>query len=119
MPLTEREKKVLEELRDWESKLYSYEPNDFELAYDRYLDRSFSLLPDQVQERFFTLFDSWLFHLHSLIQGSQLQMDAKERILAAGRVFQPELETVQDLRELPLEQLEFIVGQQVARHRLY
>lgn len=96
MPLTEREKMVLDALRDWESNLYSYEPNDFELVYDRYLERSFSLLPDQVQERFFSLFDSWLFHLHSLIQGSQLQMDAKERILAAGRVFRPEIETIDD-----------------------
>ncbi|MEH7885987.1 EcsC family protein [Bacillus sp. JJ1609] len=119
MPLTDREKKVLDELGLWESKLYGYEPNDFELAYDRYLDRSFSLLPEEVQERFFSLFDSGLFHLHSLIQGSQLQMDAKERILAAGRVFQPDLETIQDLRELPIEQLEFIAGQQIARHRIY
>ncbi|MEH7442474.1 EcsC family protein [Bacillus sp. JJ1122] len=119
MPLTDREQKVLEELTQWESKLYGYEPNDLELAYDRYLDRSFSLLPEEAQEKFFSLFDSGLFHLHSLIQGSQLQMDAKERIIAAGRVFQPDLETIQDLRELPIEQLEFIAGQQIARHRIY
>lgn len=119
MPLTEREKLVLDALRDWESNLYSYEPNDFELVYDRYLERSFSLLPDQVQERFFSLFDSWLFHLHSLIQGSQLQMDAKERILAAGRIFRPEIETIDELRDLPIEQLEFIAGQQISRHRMY
>lgn len=119
MPLTDREKKVLDELSQWESNLYGYEPNDFELVYDRYLDRSFSMLPEEVQERFFSLFDSGLFHLHSLIQGSQLQMDAKERILASGRVFQPDLETIQDLRGLPIEQLEFIAGQQIARHRIY
>jgi hypothetical protein len=119
MPLTDREKKVLDELGLWESKLYGYEPNDFELAYDRFLDRSFSMLPEEVQERFISLFDSGLFHLHSLIQGSQLQMDAKERILAAGRLFRPELETIPDLRKLPIEQLEFIAGQQIARHRIY
>ncbi|WP_079510054.1 EcsC family protein [Mesobacillus jeotgali] len=119
MPLTQREQKVLDELNSWENSLYDYEPNDFELAYDRYLERSFSLLPLEVQERFFNLFDSWLFHLHSLIQGSQLQMDAKDRILSAGRVFKPELETIQDLRDLPIEQLEFIAKQHIARHRLY
>jgi hypothetical protein len=119
MPLTDREQQLIEELTNWESKLYSYEPNDFELAYDRYLEKSFALLPEEAQERFFSLFDSGLFHLHSLIQGSQLQMDAKERILAAGRVFQPDLTTVQDLKELPIQQLEFIAGQQIARHRLY
>ncbi|GAE47447.1 hypothetical protein JCM21738_4432 [Mesobacillus boroniphilus JCM 21738] len=57
MPLTQREQKVLDELSAWENNLYDYEPNDFELAYDRYLERSFSLLPEEVQERFFTLFD--------------------------------------------------------------
>lgn len=119
MPLTDRELNVLEEIKTWESKLFSYEPNDVELVYDRYLEKSFSLLPEQVQERFFTLFDGGLFHLHSFIQGSQLQMDAKERILAAGRVFQPDLESIEDLRELRIEQLEFIAGQQIARHRLY
>jgi hypothetical protein len=119
MPMTDREQKVLDELHEWERKLYSYEPNDFELAYDRYLERSFNLLPEEAQEKFFSLFDSWLFHLHSLIQGAQLQVDAKERILAAGRVFNPELETIQDLRQLPIEQLEFIAGQQIARHRMY
>lgn len=119
MAITDREQKVLDELHEWESKLYSYEPNDIELAYDRYLERSFNLLPEEVQERFFSLFDSWLFHLHSLIQGAQLQMDAKERILAAGRVFNPELDSIQDLRQLPVEQLEFIAGQQIARHRMY
>lgn len=119
MAITDREQKVLDELHEWESKLYSYEPNDIELAYDRYLERSFNLLPEEVQERFFSLFDSWLFHLHSLIQGAQLQMDAKERILAAGRVFNPELDSIQDLRQLSVEQLEFIAGQQIARHRMY
>lgn len=119
MHLTERESKVLDDLKNWESRLYSYEPNDFELAYDRYLEKSFSLLPEEVQEKFFEVFDSGLFHLHSLIQGSQLQMDAKERILGSGRIFDPNLETIHDLRQLPIEKLEFIAGQQIARHRVY
>ncbi|PLR98144.1 EcsC family protein [Bacillus sp. T33-2] len=119
MPLTEREKKVLNEIKEWEEKLYNYEPNDFELAYERYLDRSFSLLPEETRSQFFSVFDSWLFHLHALIQGSQLQMEAKERILSAGRVFDPDLETVQDLRKLTIEQLQYIADQQISRHRLY
>lgn len=119
MRLTQREQRVLDELYVWENKLYDYEPNDLQLAYDRYLERTFSSLPVEIQERFFALLDSWLFHLHSFIQGSQLQNDAKERILSAGRVYNPDLVTIEELKKLPIEQLEFIARQQIARHRLY
>jgi len=119
MSLSERESKVLEELKDWEVSLSKYVPNDLELVYDRYLERAFSMLPEEVQEQFFAKFDNWLFHLHSLIQGSQLQLDAKERIMSAGRVFTPDLESIADMRYLSIEQIQYIANQQIARHRLY
>lgn len=119
MSLTERETKVLEELKNWELSLSEYMPTDIELVYDKYLERTFSLLPEEVQEQFFSKLDSWLFHLHSLIQGSQLQVDAKERILTAGRVFEPDLSTIEGMKNLSIEQIQYIADQQIARHRLY
>jgi len=119
MPLTERETKVLQNIAEWSNQLYRYQPNDFELTFDKYLDQSFSLLPESVQTQFFSLLDTWLFHLHALIQGSQLQMDAKERILTAGRIFVPGIAKIEDLRELSIEQLQYIAEQQIARHRFY
>lgn len=119
MPLTEREKKVLDELKEWELSLSDYVPNDLQLVYDKYLERTFSLLPEELQKQFFSNFDNWLFHLHSLIQGSQLQADAKGRILSAGRVFNPEMESIGEMKNLNLEQIQYIVDQQIARHRLY
>ena len=91
MPLTERETKVLNGIQEWEKNLLNYEANDLQLMYEKYLERSFSLLPDKVQKQFFSVVDSWLFHLHGMIQGSQIQMDAKERILSAGRVFNKDI----------------------------
>lgn len=119
MPLNEREESVLTGIQEWENKLLSYEPNDLEMVYDKSLERSFSLLPEEVQQQFFSAMDSWLFHLHALIQGSQLQMDAKERILTAGRVFHSDIETIEDLKQLTIDQLQYIAQQQIARHRLY
>lgn len=119
MPLTDREAKVLNEIQEWERNLLNYEPNDFQLTYEKYLQQSFSLLPEKVQRQFFTVIDSWLFHLHSLIQGAQLQMDAKERILSSGRIFKKDIEKIEDLRQLQIQQLEYIAEQQIARHRLY
>jgi hypothetical protein len=119
VPLTDRELKVYEEIKDWESRLLSYEPNDFQLTYEKYLENAFSLLPDETQKQFFTIVDSWMFHLHAIIQGSQLQLDAKERVLAAGRVFRSDIETIEDMRKLEIDQLQYIAQQQIAKHRLY
>jgi hypothetical protein len=119
MPFTDRETKVWNEISEWEKKLFNYEPNDFQLTYEKYLERSFSLLPETVQKQFFSLVDTWLFHLHGMIQGSQLQMDAKERILSSGRVFIPNLENISDLKNLDINQLQYIAEQHIARHRLY
>lgn len=119
MSLTNREAEVLHEIREWEKNLYQYEANDLQLTYEKYLERSFSLLPEKIQRQFFSVIDSWLFHLHGMIQGSQLQMDAKERILSSGRIFNKEIEKIDDLKQLDMNQLQYIAMQQIARHRLY
>jgi hypothetical protein len=119
MPLSNRETLVMNEILEWESNLWQYEPNDFQLTYEKYLERSFTLLPEKIQEQFFSVIDNWLFHLHSMIQGSQLQMDAKERILTAGRVFNKDLADVTELKKLDIDQLRYIAEQQIARHRFY
>lgn len=119
MPLTDRERKVLNDIKEWENNLFNYQPNDFQLTYEKYLERSFSLLPENLQKQFFAVIDTWLFHLHGIIQGSQLQMDTKERIIASGRIFQKEIEEITDMRRLTIEQLQYIAEQQIARHRFY
>jgi hypothetical protein len=119
MPLSDREQKALKEIQEWEKSLLNYEPNDFQAAYEKYLECSFSLLPEKVQRQFFSGIDSWLFYLHSIIQGSQLQIDAKDRILSSGRIFHKDLEKIEDLKQLGLDQLQYIAKQQIARHHLY
>lgn len=117
--LTERESKILADIKEWEQNLYSYEPNDLELTYEKYMERAFSLLPEEAQREFFSVLDTWLFHLNALIQGSQLQQNAKERILSTGRVFQADINNISDLKKLSIDQLNYIAQQQIARHRFY
>ncbi|MCA1038815.1 EcsC family protein [Bacillus infantis] len=119
MALNGREEQALSEIAQWEDKLAQYESNDLELTYDKYLEKAFLLLPEKTQQQFFASLDNWLFHLHALIQSSQLQLDAKERILSAGRIFDAGIETVEDLASLDINQLQYIANQQIARHRLY
>jgi len=119
MPLTERETNILNAIRLWEKNLLDYEANDVQLTYEKYLERSFTLLPEKVQTQFFSVMDSWLFHLHSILQGSQLQMEAKERVLSTGRIFRQDIAQIEDLKLLEIDQLQYIAEQQISRHRLY
>jgi hypothetical protein len=119
MPLTDWERKVLKGIRDWENKLLQYEPNDFQLIYERYLERSFGMLPEKIQKQFFSIVDSWLFSFHALIQGSHTQIDTRDRILSAARVIHNDIEKISDLKALKLDQLQYIAEQQITRHRFY
>lgn len=119
MPLTDREKQVIHEVRNWEKKLLAYQSNDFQLAYEKYIEQSFLRLPETIQKQFFSVLGNGLFHLHSILQDSQLQLDAKERLLSAGRAFKSEIETIADLKTLEIDQLQYLAEQQIARHRFY
>ena len=43
----------------------------------------------------------------------------ENRILEAARVYNPEVEKIADMNLLPIDQLNYIATQQIARHRLY
>nr|WP_295969865.1 EcsC family protein [uncultured Bacillus sp.] len=119
MSLTARERKVLQEIQDWESSLNRYEVNDFQLIYDKYIERSFQQLSEKARQSFSEVLDNGLFHLHALIQGSQMQMDAKEKIILNGRIFDEAITEIEDMKQLSIDQLQYIANQQIVRHRLY
>ncbi|MGE7905135.1 EcsC family protein [Peribacillus sp. NPDC094092] len=119
MEFTNREMKVWNEISEWQEKLYQYEPTDLAALYDKWLEQGFALLPENVQQQFFDKLDTWLFHLHAMVQSSQVQIDARERILASARVFNEEIETLSDLKNLSIDQLNYIANQHIAKHRLY
>ncbi|MBL3641290.1 EcsC family protein [Bacillus sp. RHFB] len=119
MEFTNREMKAWNEISEWQEKLYQYEPTDLAALYDKWLEQGFALLPENVQQQFFEKLDTWLFHLHAMVQSSQVQIDARERILASARVFNEEIETLSDLNHLSIDQLNYIANQHIAKHRLY
>lgn len=119
MDWTKREAVVWEELQEWRQSMFEHEPTDFENAYDKWIDQVFSLLPDSLQIQFFEKVDGWLFHLNSLLRGSQLQSEAPEKILSVARSMSGDIETLADLRRLSVDKLTYLAEQQAARHRLY
>ncbi|PLT27834.1 EcsC family protein [Peribacillus deserti] len=119
MALTEREIAVWDEIADWEEKLYQYKPGHFESLYDKGLEQGFSLLPESIREQIFSKVDNWLFHMNAFVQGSQLQKEARDSILATARIFNPEISSLENVKSLSIDQLIYIADSQIARHRLY
>lgn len=119
MEFTNRELKTWNEISEWQEKLNQYNPTDLASLYDKWLEQSFSLLPEEVRQQFFEKLDTWLFHLHAIVQSSQIQIDARDRILASARVFNEEVEVIRDLNLLTIDQLNYIANQHIAKHRLY
>ncbi|MDM5221645.1 EcsC family protein [Peribacillus sp. NJ11] len=119
MEFTNREMEIWNEISEWQENLYQYEPTDLAALYDKWLEQGFALLPENVQQQFFEKLDTWLFHLHAMVQSSQIQIDARERTLASARVFNEDIETLSDLNLLSIDQLNYIANQHIAKHRLY
>jgi hypothetical protein len=119
MEFTNREIKIWNEISEWQENLYQYEPTDLAALYDKWLEQGFALLPENVQQQFFEKLDTWLFHLHAMVQSSQVQIDAREQILASARMFNEDIETLSDLNLLTIDQLNYIANQHIAKHRLY
>src|SRR5690606_8651228 len=80
---------------------------------------SLSLIPENVRTEFFSKLDNWLFHLHAILQGTQIQVDARERLIRSARVFNQDIEEISDLKELTIDQLIYLTENQIAKHRLY
>lgn len=116
--LTEHERRLLNDIEEWEMQYFTYEPTDFELTYHKWMKNSYSKLNPKQQKKVFEVIDHFLFHLHSLIQNSTYQQEASKRLIAQAKIFNSEIETINDMKHLKIEQLNYIANQQVAKQRL-
>ncbi len=110
---------VFEQIKKWEEKQLSYEANDFEMIYANWLQDAFQQVSPGFKAGFFSRLDDWLFHTHAFLQGTNFQMEARERILSTGRIFNEDIEEIKDMKKLNVDQLTYIADQQTARSRLY
>jgi len=112
--------RVAKDVDSWLEQYRGYQPNDFEMIYDDWINQSFYNLDPDVKEKFFSKLDAWFFHTHAFLQGTSFQNEARQRILSVGRVFSEEIENITDMkRMLSVDQLSYIAQQQIARGRLY
>lgn len=115
---TDRELQVWNEIKTWEQQLQAIEFTDFTAVYDKWVSLMIHKLPEETKNQFFLRLDNWLFHLHAFIQNSTSQQDARMQIIGAARVFNEDIEKIDDLKELTIDQLTYIANHHVAKHRL-
>ena len=106
-------------VRQWEKKLVEYEGNDFEKTYERWLHQAFEALPDNWKDPITQSIDQWIFHIYALFHETSIQTEAKERILATAKAFNDQILDFEDLKKLPLAQLNYIAEREQSKHSIY
>lgn len=119
MNWTQNDQKVWEDIEHWVQSFQTYEENDFQNLYGKWVDRAVSAIPESLTEPFFEKLDTWLFHLHSLLQGLQIQDEARERILKSAKAFDDSILLIEDMKKLSIDRLSYITDQHVSRHKIY
>jgi len=115
----EREMEILEEIKAWEHELQNDNRTDFQRTFSRWLDRKMDEIPDRMKKVFYEKVDASLFNLHSVIQNSFIQQDAKKQIILSARALNENIIEISDLHFLSVDQLHYLADLQTSKHRLY
>lgn len=119
MDSIEREKAILKELELWENELQNDSRTDFQRTYSRWLNRKLEDIPVRLKQVFYEKVDTSLFNLHSVIQNSFIQQDAKKQIILSARALNENIKEISDLHLLSVDQLHYLADLQTSKHRLY
>lgn len=119
MTLTRHEEEILNEIHEWMEMNFSQTPADFTTTYDEWLEDTFSLLPEETQEKIYSQIDEWMFYIQASIGQSESFDNRIKAIVERARVYNEEVNSVNDLKRLPISQLNFIADQQRSVHNIY
>lgn len=119
MELTEREKELLVEIQLWQDHQFVEFTNDFINTFDYWLDETFARLPEEIQDKFFNQLDQWLFTIQSFIQQSENQAGKIENLLTEARTANPHIQTIAELKQLPIEHLNHFANREKSHHQLF
>ena len=64
------------------------------------------------------MIDQWLFYIQTAIRQSKNQTEKVELLLAQAKAVDNEIQTVTDLKKLPIEHLNYFANQQISSHQM-
>ncbi len=110
--------KRLDEVKEWEDHFFSYESSDVKTTYSKWTEQVFNQLGDQRKKKWLEAMDTCLLHLQAWLHHSRSYDETKKRVISHARTFDPTVSSIDDLQELPLEQLDYLADQLMAKQRL-
>ncbi|WP_236611065.1 EcsC family protein [Halalkalibacterium ligniniphilum] len=118
MKMAKQDERLWTEIEMWEERFFDHEATDLERTYQRWLEQTFAALGETTQQTVLEKIDTVMFHMLAAMQNSRSIEELSRRILNHGKVFDVQIETLNDMKNLRIEQLHFIAEQQMAKQRL-
>ncbi|WP_332689848.1 EcsC family protein [Halalkalibacter lacteus] len=106
------------EIKEWEEAFFISESTDIISTYSRLTERAFDQLGQKRKQKWLTMMDTCLLHLQAWLQHTRSYEETKRRVISHARMFDPHVATIDDLQSLPLEQLDYLAEQLMAKQRL-
>ncbi|KHF39299.1 EcsC family protein [Halalkalibacter okhensis] len=108
----------LHEINEWEESFFSFEEADVKTTYSRWSEQVFDQLGEKRKQKWLTAIDTCLLHLQAWLHHSRSYEETKRRVISHARTFDPAISSIDDLQNLPLEQLDYLADQLMAKQRL-
>jgi hypothetical protein len=118
MNLSQRERRVWEEISNWEESQFKDRGNDFSLTYQKWMNQSIKHLNPVFQKHILSIFEQMLFHIQGSLQQSDFERKALDNLFIEARVFNSDIYEIQDLKKLSIDQLRFIARKQIVKQRV-
>jgi hypothetical protein len=115
---TKRERELWQEIEHWENEFFTYDQSYLEKNGGAWFSDTLANLNPAIQKKIMETLENTLFQVHSVLQSSGLQKEAKDRILMSAKVFDESMNELSDLRTCRIDQLIYIAEQQIARQRV-
>ncbi|MFC0473253.1 EcsC family protein [Halalkalibacter kiskunsagensis] len=106
------------EIKQWEESFFISDSTDIMSTYSRFSERAFDQLGQKRKQKWLAIMDACLLHLQGWLQHTRSYEETKRRVIAHARMFDPNITTIDDLQSLPLEQLDYLAEQLMAKQRL-
>ncbi|SDI78286.1 EcsC family protein [Natribacillus halophilus] len=107
----------LEAIQEWENR-YFEGSNAEAWAMQKWQTEALARMPEKWHEKLLDGVDRFLFYTQSMILNSNVQRETEERVLVTARVFQDDINGINDVRKLRVEENQFILSQLMAKQRL-
>ncbi|WP_046176682.1 EcsC family protein [Domibacillus indicus] len=112
---TKRDEAFWNELMNWEQQLVSNRDEKVE-EQGALASKLAASLPDDIKSRFFSQADQAAEWLWSFLQNDNLEAGVKNQIIGAARIFQDDIETIDQLHRLTIDQLQYINRQRAFKN---